>query len=131
MTELSGIAACRAALERIKKGKANNPEFNNATLTASIVSQEAGYDSGYLKKKRHPDFIAEINDVRNQLEERQGKISKSEYNRVDKSSKKYKDIADRNKILLDEALTREIYLIRKIRELEVELAEVKIKKLVN
>ena len=92
-------------------------------LTASIVSQESGYDSGYLKKKRHPDFIAEINDVKNELEERQGKVSKSEYNRVNKSANKHKDIADRNKALLDEALTREIYLIRKVRELEIKLAE--------
>lgn len=65
----SGLNACEEALQRLLVGKPNVPEhvgLNLSKLTASIVSLEAGFDRGYLKKSRkaHLPLIAQIHSAR-------------------------------------------------------------------
>lgn len=117
-----GLNACREALERLKKGKPNNERFKGVPITASIVSQEAGFDSGYLKKSRHAEFIAEIARVKEKLEGQKKTIATEKYEKSKRSEKNAKSDAKRYKKMLDDALAREIMLIRRIRELENELS---------
>ncbi|MFP3679482.1 hypothetical protein SB725_20490 [Pseudomonas sp. SIMBA_041] len=60
-----GLAACEEALQRLLDGKPIVPEhvgLNSSRLTASIVSLEAGFDRGYLKRARkaHLPILAKI-----------------------------------------------------------------------
>ena len=51
----SGLERCYEAFERLKSGCAENSKFLGLgpdQITASVVSQEAGFDPGYLKKNR-------------------------------------------------------------------------------
>ena len=64
-----GLGACEEALQRLLIGKPVVPEhvgLDLSKLTASIVSLEAGFDRGYLKKARkaHLPLLAQIGAVR-------------------------------------------------------------------
>lgn len=64
-----GLCACEEALERLRDGKPVLPEhvgLNLSKLTAGIVSVEAGFDRGYLKKSRkaHLPILAQIEACR-------------------------------------------------------------------
>ncbi|EIU4987540.1 hypothetical protein MMK62_004466 [Pseudomonas aeruginosa] len=65
----SGLSACEEALQRLLVGKPIVPEhvgLDLSKLTASIVSLEAGFDRGYLKKSRkaHLPLLAQIESAR-------------------------------------------------------------------
>ena len=64
-----GVGACEEALQRLMVGKPVVPEhvgLDLRKLTASLVSLEAGFDRGYLKKSRKPHLplLAQIEAVR-------------------------------------------------------------------
>lgn len=64
-----GVGACQEALQRLLDGKPFMPEhvgLDLSKLTASIVSHEAGFDRGYLKKSRktHLPLLAKIEACR-------------------------------------------------------------------
>lgn len=64
-----GLLACGNALQRLIDGKPVVPEhvgLELSKLTASIVSLEAGFDRGYLKKSRkaHLPILAKIEAAR-------------------------------------------------------------------
>ena len=64
-----GLGACDEALQRLLIGKPVVPEhvgLDLSKLTASIVSLEAGFDRGYLKRSRksHLPIIAKIEACR-------------------------------------------------------------------
>lgn len=64
-----GLSACEDALQRLLDGKPVVPEhvgLDLSKLTASIVSHEAGFDRGYLKKSRkaHLSIIARVEAAR-------------------------------------------------------------------
>jgi 50S ribosomal subunit-associated GTPase HflX len=53
MNSSDGLYLCEKAFERLKKGKAINIKpIAKEKTTPSIVSQEAGFDKGYLKISR-------------------------------------------------------------------------------
>jgi hypothetical protein len=61
----SGLIACEEALQRLVDGKPVIPAhvaLNLSKITASIVSLEAGFDRGYLKRSRkaHLPLLARI-----------------------------------------------------------------------
>ncbi len=61
----NGVGVCEDALQRLLDGKPFVPEhvgLDLSKLTASIVSLEAGFDRGYLKKSRkaHLPILAKI-----------------------------------------------------------------------
>lgn len=66
-----GLSACAEALQRLLDGEPVVPEhvgLDLSKLTASIVSFEAGFDRGYLKKSRkaHWPLLARIEAIRDE-----------------------------------------------------------------
>lgn len=64
-----GLGACEEALQRLLVGRPVVPQhvgLDLSKLTASIVSLEAGFDRGYLKKSRkaHLPLLAQIEAFR-------------------------------------------------------------------
>jgi hypothetical protein len=64
-----GVGACEEALQRLMVGKPVVPEhvgLDHRKFTARIVSLEAGFDRGYLKKSRkmHLPILAQIEAAR-------------------------------------------------------------------
>ncbi|MGP5285049.1 hypothetical protein ACTXNJ_28235, partial [Pseudomonas helleri] len=64
-----GLVACEEALQRLLDGVpivSQHVKLDISKLTASIVSFEAGFDRGYLKKnrKQHLPILAKINASR-------------------------------------------------------------------
>lgn len=64
-----GLGACEEALQRLMVGKPVVPEhvgLHLSKITASIVSLEAGFDRGYLKRSRkaHLPILAKIEAAR-------------------------------------------------------------------
>ncbi|MBV4482898.1 hypothetical protein [Pseudomonas khavaziana] len=67
----TGLGACEEAIQRLLDGKpivAGHVGLDLSKLTASIVSLEAGFDRGYLKRSRksHLPLLAKIEAVRAQ-----------------------------------------------------------------
>ncbi|USD32107.1 MULTISPECIES: hypothetical protein [Vibrio] len=125
MTVKSGLEACYEAFERLKEGKPNNSKFFGiapSKLTPSIVSQEAGFDSGYLKRKRpnHQGIISLIDAFKE--ESKDTTLSKAEtIRRESRKANYYKDELERVRLLLEHSLARELLLATKLRELEKQL----------
>lgn len=125
----SGLQKCIDAFERLKEGKPNDEKFKHLSpkqITPSIVSQEAGLDAGYLKKSRgnHQPIITLINAFR-LSEEPESMIRKRDYEKMK---------ADKDTLVLeneslvkqrDQALSRELLLIRKLGLMEKELLELR------
>jgi hypothetical protein len=115
----SGLDLCQKAFDRLKAGKPNNKKFIGMPITPSVVSQEAGWDAGYLKRDRiiHGPLIIEIDDFsklqKSKLARLQSKLDKAnsekeqEKNKAESFEKKYKA-----------SLAREFMLTEKIFELE-------------
>lgn len=124
MTKKIGIKACYDALERLKNGKPFNQKFIGVTpdkITASIVSQEAGYDSGYLKRGRtsHQAIMAMIDSIKADAKNNTSTLSKAEIIRREKyKSDKLKAALDQTNRLLEQSLSREVLLTHKLKELE-------------
>ncbi|MBA35527.1 MAG: hypothetical protein CMI14_08855 [Oleispira sp.] len=122
MSKVSGVEACYEAFDRLKQGKPTLEKFIGITsdkITASVVSQEAGFDSGYLKKKRpsHQGIITLIEKYR--CESKSTTLSKAEVIRREKQKTvKYKEKLELTQNLLEQALAREILLVSKLRDLE-------------
>ncbi|HHF2901774.1 TPA: hypothetical protein ACPJZU_004379 [Vibrio alginolyticus] len=118
---MTGIDKCIEAFERLKAGKPLNEKFkgiNASEVTPSIVSQEAGFDAGYLKNSRanHKALIILINDFRNS-----GPTTLSKREIIEREKKKttnYKTEKILAESRLEEALKRELLLARQVRELE-------------
>lgn len=65
MAQGNGLKKCEEAFERLLSGKPNISDhvgIESHKITAGIVSVEAGFDRGYLKKSRsyHKPLIARI-----------------------------------------------------------------------
>lgn len=125
MIESSGISECYAAFERLKARCPRSTKFIGLSLdkiTASVVSQEANFDSGYLKKRRpsHQTIIALIESFKK--EQQVTTLSKTEIQRREKNNTlKYKNERDRLQLLLEQSLARELLLAAKIHELETQV----------
>lgn len=119
-----GLRACEEALTRLMKGEPVVSEHVGLSLkkiTASIVSLEAGFDRGYLKKSRrlHLPILAKIEACRNDESKRHGEAS---VNKSQHDIKRAKDLE--RKLALAEAqrdlvLTQNLQLWERIRVLEL------------
>ena len=81
MNSTKKLQDCYEALERLVKGCPRISDFSGIELsqiTNSIVSQEAGYDKGYIKNKRenHQGIVQAIKDAKKLSES--STLSKSE-----------------------------------------------------
>lgn len=119
-----GMIACEEAFQRLLDGKPVVPEhvcLDLSKLTASIVSHEAGFDRGYLKKSRkaHLPILAKIEATR------AGANKKT----FSSNSKKAELLEDKLALLekelamvrtqRDRVLTQNLQLWERVRELEL------------
>lgn len=119
-----GIGACEEALQRLLDGKPFVPEhvgLDLSKLTASIVSLEAGFDRGYLKKSRkaHLPILAKIEACRAEANKGCGSSN-------DKSIKHLEDkvvLLEKELAMVssqrDRVLTQNLQLWARVRELEL------------
>lgn len=123
-----GVGACEAAFQRLVDGAPIVPEhvgLDPSKITAGIVSVEAGFDRGYLKKARksHQSLIARIEAYRADVVSR---------NSIRSPSLQLKKLAQHKltveadlKVVSeqrDAVLALNLQLYERIRELEIELA---------
>ncbi|CAM4371067.1 hypothetical protein [Pseudoalteromonas ostreae] len=124
-----GLNRCFEAFERLKLNEPKNARFVNLDrnkVTASIVSQEAGFDAGYLKKSRarHREIISLIESYSNlPAASVSGTLSiREKLERAERKSASLKErVKDVEKKLYD-ALARELLMLEQIECLQQKLA---------
>lgn len=122
MTKQSGLEVCYEAFERLKANKPHvsvHVDIEHSKITAGIVSVEAGFDRGYIKKSRpaHKDLIAQIESYRNSVAT-SGTSSAKQLKREKKKVERIKKELDVSKQQLYSVLTQNLQLIERVRELE-------------
>lgn len=119
-----GLSACEEALQRLLDGKPVIPEhvgLDLAKLTASIVSLEAGFDRGYLKKSRkaHLPILAKIEAYRADAKKSSGPANGKSIKRVEDKlvllEKELAMVCSQR----DRALTQNLQLWERVRQLEL------------
>jgi hypothetical protein len=119
-----GVLACAEAFERLKLGApqvAKHIDLPATQITAGVVSVEAGYDRGYLKKARtaHMGLISLIDAFRNEA-----KLAKHPNNATVPVTKMKIRVMEEElnlvKSQLYAVLTQNIQLVEKVRALELE-----------
>ncbi|UPQ82225.1 hypothetical protein M0M42_17770 [Pseudomonas knackmussii] len=119
-----GVGACEEALQRLLDGKPFVPEhvgLDLSKLTASIVSLEAGFDRGYLKKSRkvHLSILAKIEACRAEADKGSGPSNGKSIKRLeDKVVLLEKELAMVSS-QRDRVLTQNLQLWERVRELEL------------
>lgn len=119
-----GLGACEEALQRLMVGNPVVPEhvgLDLSKLTASIVSLEAGFDRGYLKKSRriHLPILAKIEACRAEANKGSGTSSVTRIKRLeDKIGLLEKELAMASS-QRDRVLTQNLQLWARVRELEL------------
>lgn len=119
-----GLGACEEALQRLLVEKPVVPEhvgLDLSKLTASIVSLEAGFDRGYLKKSRkaHLPILAKIEACRAGVNKRCGSSNGKSIKRLeDKVVLLEKELAMVSS-QRDRVLTQNLQLWKRVRELEL------------
>ncbi|WP_406820062.1 hypothetical protein ACJA3S_22595 [Pseudomonas sp. KnCO4] len=118
----SGLIACAEALQRLLIGKPNvsaHVGLDLSKLTASIVSLEAGFDRGYLKRSRkaHLPLLAQIEAVRNKTNK--GFASGgNQLRQLEKKIVRLEEELARAQEQRDRVLMQNIKLWERVRELE-------------
>ena len=119
-----GLGACEEALQRLLVGNpfvSEHVGLDLSKLTASIVSHEAGFDRGYLKKSRktHLPLLAKIEACRAEANKgsgsSNGKNIKRLEDKVDLLEKELAMVSSQR----DRVLTQNLQLWARVRELEL------------
>lgn len=118
-----GLSACEEALQRLLDGKPFVPEhvgLDLAKLTASIVSLEAGFDRGYLKKSRkaHLPLLAQIEAVRAEASKGTSSSNGKQLRQMESQLTALKQELSIAQLQRDNALTQNMKLWERVRELE-------------
>ena len=119
-----GVGACEEALQRLLDGGSFVQEhvgIDLSKLTASIVSLEAGFDRGYLKKSRkaHLPILAKINACRAEANKGNGLSNGKNVKRLgDKVVLLEKELAMVSS-QRDRVLTQNLQLWARVREFEL------------
>ena len=119
-----GVEACVQAFERLKTGKPNlavHVGLDPSKITAGIVSFEAGFDRGYLKKKRptHQPLIAQIEAYRTSF----GTVSASKSQQIKRANEKVDKVRSELEIVqaqLYHVMSQNVQLVERVRFLEVQ-----------
>lgn len=122
----SGVALCAEAFERLKAGAPIVPAHVGlpaSKTTSGIVSVEAGFDRGYLKKSRptHMPLIAQIEAYRLRHES-DGESKANQIKRAQSKVVRAETELDQARRQLYEVLTQNLQLVERVRELETLLA---------
>lgn len=118
----SGITLCEQAFERLKAGKPERlliSEYTLDSISAALVSKEAGFDPGYLKSARikHRPILLEID----QFKIRESSCTKKEKKKISDLKVQVefeKQQAKKYESLYKEALAREVVLAARLAEPE-------------
>lgn len=123
--QVDGVHLCTEAFQRLKDGKPRIPahvDLPKSKVTAGIVSVEAGFDRGYLKKSRsiHMPLIAAIEAYR--VEGESASVTsvvkaKRAQIKADKAVSELEQVRSQ----LYAVLAQNIQLVERVRELEGEL----------
>jgi hypothetical protein len=120
-----GLGACEEAMQRLLDGKPIVPGhvgLELSKLTASIVSLEAGFDRGYLKRSRrsHLPLLAKIEAVR--AEASKGiSTNGRQIRQIERQLAILKKELEIAQIQRDKVLAQNIKLWERVRELEYSL----------
>lgn len=122
MLNRGGLQRCEEAFERLLSG---NPHFSShvgvkpENITPAMVSLEAGFDKGYLKKSRdaHRALIARINAAGSSTVSSEAKINEKLRKAIRLAEVRGQEW-DQMKKMLDNVLTQNLMLVEKVRELE-------------
>lgn len=122
-----GLQACVDAFERLKAGKPNlavHVGLDGTKITAGIVSFEAGFDRGYLKKKRpaHQPLIAQIEAYRHSFESSSASKALQVKRANDKVNKARNDLEIAQSQLYH-VMTQNIQLVERVRLLEAQVKQ--------
>ncbi len=121
---IKGLDACEEALQRLLDRKPFMPEhvgLDLSKLTASIVSLEAGFDRGYLKKSRkaHLHILAKIEACRAEAKKGFGSSNGKSIKRLEDKlvllEKELATVCSQR----DRVLTQNLQLWDRVRELEL------------
>ena len=124
-----GVIVCEEAFNRLVDGApvvSEHVGIDSSKITAGIVSVEAGFDRGYLKKSRkiHQPLIARIEAYR--VEAASSKTTRSpKAQAIKRVQDKLAVVEDELKVACqqrDVVLTQNLQLYERVRELERELA---------
>lgn len=121
----SGLEACMEAFERLKAGKPNvaaHVGLDGTKITAGIVSFEAGFDRGYLKKSRdsHKPLIAQIEAYRISF----GSAGASKALQIKRANDKVDKARSELEIVQEQlyhVMTQNIQLVERVRYLEAQV----------
>jgi hypothetical protein len=121
----NGMDKCREAFERLKAGKphvAAHVGLDPTKITAGIVSVEAGFDRGYLKKDRlsHRALIADIEAYRKSF----GTESSSKALQVKRANDKVTQAVSDLEIArsqLYHVMAQNVQLVERVRDLQGQL----------
>jgi hypothetical protein len=123
----NGFGACIEAFERLKAGAPVVPAHVGiaaAKITSGIVSVEAGFDRGYLKKSRaaHLPLIAQIEAFRARPEST-GLSKANEVKRAKSKAERAESELEETRRQFYDVLTQNLQLVERVRELEAMLAQ--------
>ncbi|WGL64717.1 hypothetical protein QDX81_07425 [Pseudomonas sp. CW003PS] len=123
-----GLGACEEALQRLLVGRPVVPEhvgLDLTKLTASIVSLEAGFDRGYLKKSRkaHLPLLAQIEAVRAEAGQGAGSSSGKQIRQMESQLAALEKTLSIAQMQRDNVLAQNMKLWQRVRELERSMAD--------
>lgn len=118
-----GLGACEEALQRLLVGKpvvAEHVGLDLSKLTASIVSLEAGFDRGYLKKSRkaHLPLLAQIEAVRAEASKGAGSSGGKKIRQMESQLAALEKSLSIAQMQRDNVLAQNMKLWQRVRELE-------------
>ena len=122
-----GVSTCEEALQRLLVGKPVVPEhvgLDLSKLTASIVSLEAGFDRGYLKKSRkaHLPLLAQIEAVRAGANKGTGTLSSRQIRQMESQLAALEKTLSIAQIQRDNVLAQNMKLWQRVIDLERSMA---------
>lgn len=125
MNKSNGLEVCEVALQRLLDGKpevARNVGVEISEITPAMVSIEAGFDKGYLKRSRpsHKPLIARIDSLKRTSVQTENS-EKKRLRKALKECEQYKKEAEEARATMNKVLAQNLILLQKVRELEAEL----------
>lgn len=118
-----GLELCIEAFQRLVEGApilAAHVGLHKSKITAGVVSVEAGFDRGYLKKARavHQPLIAQIEAFRNSSVIREAASTGQKIKVIENKYKQLSEELDIVKSQRDLVLAQNIQLFERVKELE-------------
>lgn len=124
MERKNGLRKCEEALDRLLANRPHHSEFVGTRpedITPAMVSTEAGFDKGYLKKNResHKPIMARIGSFKGTSNESLSS-DKLKLERAIKTAERRKIKVEELQRVVDNVLTHNLMLLERVRELEIQ-----------